>query len=168
MLAEQRSNGAPGGPDGRFGIGGSAPLHLLFPATELSVRRALVSAGAALRGMGLEADTIGFAEILLAEVLNNVVEHAYAGERRGSIELEIIPGTAHLSFRMQDWGAPMPGLKLPEKKSHDLTGPLEDLPEGGFGWFMIHSLTRNLLYTRDGERNCLRFVMDHTPEAALD
>lgn len=168
MLADSRDSAAFDTSGGRYAMRSTAPLHLLFPATEMSVRRALVSAGAALRGMGLEADTIGFAEILLAEVLNNIVEHAYAGERRGSIELEIIPGTAHLAFRVQDWGAPMPGLSLPAGKSHDLTGPLDDLPEGGFGWFMIHSLTRNLLYSRDGERNCLHFVMDHTPEASLD
>ena len=35
----------------------------------------------------------------------------------------------------------------------------EDLPEGGFGWFLIRTLTLDLEYERDGGFNKLRFVV---------
>ena len=36
---------------------------------------------------------------------------------------------------------------------------LEDLPEGGFGWHLIHSLTNDLTYLRTGGCNRLRFLL---------
>jgi serine/threonine-protein kinase RsbW len=36
---------------------------------------------------------------------------------------------------------------------------LEDLPEGGFGWYLIRSLTRDLAYTRDQGVNRLSFIL---------
>jgi serine/threonine-protein kinase RsbW len=32
---------------------------------------------------------------------------------------------------------------------------LMDLPEGGFGWFMIHSLCKEISFEREHNRNCL-------------
>lgn len=137
-----------------------ARLHLLIPATESAVRSGLISATSALKSMGVSEDTQGFAEILLAEVLNNIVEHAYAGRSEGSIEIEIRTDATTLRFNVRDWGVPMPGLALPEGKEHDLAVPVDDLPEGGFGWFMIHTLAQNLSYARRDDQNLLTFDMD--------
>lgn len=38
----------------------------------------------------------------------------------------------------------------------DIEG-VESLPEGGFGWLIIHGLTRSLVYFREGSRNLLAF-----------
>ena len=35
----------------------------------------------------------------------------------------------------------------------------KDLPEGGFGWFLIRSLTENLTYRRIDARNHLSFQL---------
>lgn len=138
---------------------GQGRLHLLFPGDEGSVRGALRSAMHALRAMEIEQDVTGVVEIVLAEVLNNVVEHAYASHGRGVVELEVTQVGDMLEFCIRDDGAPMPGETLPTGQVHDLDVAPDDLPEGGFGWFMIRELTQDLRYLRSGNRNELRFRM---------
>lgn len=55
----------------------------------------------------------------------------------------------------------MPGGVLPLGASPALVaaGNMGDLPEGGFGWFLIRDLTQNLSYVRDGATNRLDFVL---------
>ncbi len=99
---------------------------------------------------GLTEDSRGSVEIVVAEVLNNVVEHAYA-QYTGKIDLRITRHPAFLAVKVADAGLPMPGGELPGSKLADVS----DLPEGGFGWFLIRTLTQDLSYRRDGERNLL-------------
>lgn len=92
------------------------------------------------------------AEIVLAEVLNNIVEHAYAAGP-GPIRLWVGLEPGQLCIRIEDEGRPMPDHRLP-------TGQLptpEDLAEGGFGWHLIRSLSSDLRYDRRGAVNCLCF-----------
>lgn len=99
----------------------------------------------------------GLSEIVLAEVLNNIVEHAYR-DASGRIEISIAHRAGFLNICVIDRGKPMPDLKLP---SGELRPPLDaqDLPEGGFGWPLIHSLTQDLHYQRVQGQNILQFRM---------
>lgn len=141
-------------------LSGDTGLHLVFPAGEQAVRRALATATGAFKGMGLDPDAIELAELVLAEVLNNVVEHAYAEHAGGIIELEAWRGTDRLHMRVRDDGVPMPGGALPEGKRHDPKVETRDLPEGGFGWSIIRDLAQDLRYQRDGMRNDISFALD--------
>lgn len=140
-------------------LAGTGGLHLLFPSNETAVRRALATTQSALTGMGIDPDGLNLAELVLAEVLNNVVEHAYA-QTPGLIELEAWEDSTLLRFKVCDEGLPMPGGKPPERKEHDLDVELQDLPEGGFGWAIIRDLTSDLDYSNDGSRNTLSFALD--------
>lgn len=105
----------------------------------------------------LSDDLRGTAEIVLAEVLNNIVEHAYA-QSAGQIDLTLDYEHPTLSFEVVDSGLAMPSGKLP---GGELTAIDDaDLPEGGFGWFLIRSLTRGLVYHRRMERNTLAFWLE--------
>lgn len=95
---------------------------------------------------------------VVAEVLNNIVEHAYA-QGEGDIRLRMWRHGQSVAVEVTDCGAPMPGLTLPEGRLAEI-GPGDDLPEGGFGWFLIRSLTDWLIYDRVGEENRLRFCME--------
>ena len=53
----------------------------------------------------------------------------------------------------------MPGLTLPEGTLAEIGSEVEDLPEGGFGWFLIRTLTNDLSYLRLQEQNILSFVV---------
>ena len=106
----------------------------------------------------LDEDSWGSVEIALAEVLNNIAEHAYA-EEPGKIDLWITAHDRLLVFRLVDSGLPMPGEEAPVARL-DLEAEAQNLPEGGFGWFLIRSLTQDLIYLREGDRNVLSFCIN--------
>lgn len=145
---------APGGP-ADCAPGPSLRLRLI--ADPLGVRAALAEVVGALRLAGA-ADPAA-AELVLAEVLNNIAEHAYAaGPGPVLLRVRPLPGTAGgLAVTTLDRGAPMPGLALPAGAAPALDAAPGDLPEGGFGWFLIRRLARGLDYRRRAGCNRLRF-----------
>jgi serine/threonine-protein kinase RsbW len=132
--------------------------RIVIPSDPLAVREALCALFDTLLLRALPEAERGTAEIVLAEALNNVVEHAYSRER-GEIELTLHLSESELACRIIDCGAPMPddtpppGLLLPQD------GP-EGPCEGGFGWYLIRSLARDLHYRRIDGRNQLSFRLD--------
>lgn len=155
MPAEQRqavSQTPPSAAAPRAGPG-RAPFHAIFAADAQSVRCALGAVTARLvPGFGDEA--AGTAEIVLAEVLNNIVEHAYGGGG-GPVELRLDGVPGGLLCTVTDRGRPMPGGALPKGRPQAPPARIEDLPEGGFGWILIRDLAEDLHYTRSGGRNVL-------------
>lgn len=143
----------------------TSPFSLGFPADPLSVRGALQAVKGVLREMKIATETMGLVEIVLAEVLNNVVEHAYAEAAPGPVELTMEQHGTALAFVIRDWGQPMPGGTAPAGRRHDLDVKPDQLPEGGFGWHLIRALTTDLCYTRDGSRNTLHFRVPLDPPA---
>ena len=105
-------------------------IRLVFDSDPLAVRAALrmLFDGRSLRL--LPEDERGTAEIVLAEVLNNVVEHAYASAS-GEIEVTVQITAAALTCTIIDRGRPMPGNALPVGTQLPALGE-GDLPEGGF------------------------------------
>jgi len=133
-------------------------VRLVFDSDPMAVRKALKTLldGCPLRL--LSEDDRGTAEIVLSEALNNIVEHAYAAHR-GQIELSVRVVRGALFCTVIDEGLPMPGETLPEGRLPEVCG-VEDLPEGGFGWHLIHALSSDLAYQRLNGRNELRFRLN--------
>ncbi|MFD1809697.1 ATP-binding protein [Gemmobacter lanyuensis] len=106
----------------------------------------------------LRSDLRARAEIVLAEVLNNVVEHAYAdGPGEIILHLRCVQGghLPHPRFRAGDAGSCVAGGAA--------IGPDPvELPEGGFGWHLIRCLTEDLQYCRRDSRNELSFRLPET------
>ncbi|SDI65581.1 ATP-binding protein [Aliiruegeria lutimaris] len=126
-------------------------------STAEDVRNALIRINDELKRLGVAPSDRDAIEVVLAECMNNVVEHAYC-ERPGSrFDLKLHLSADNLFCRVEDDGKPMPGLALPSGKSHNLSVDLSDLPEGGFGWFLIRELTCDLRYARERDRNNLMF-----------
>ena len=103
------------------------------------------------------SDTAASLEIVLAEVLNNITEHAYQGRPGQPVEAKVKLRNGGLHFHFSDRGCPMPDGRLPSGDLPALACPKAQLPEGGFGWHLIRRLTRNLSYERLGAVNHLRF-----------
>ncbi|WP_108484378.1 ATP-binding protein [Oceaniglobus ichthyenteri] len=138
----------------------SVELRLVFPCTQSNVRLALASVMAGLGAMNLSEDDNSSIEIVLAEVLNNVTEHAYHDEGVGMIELQLKQTQSGLSCRVIDTGDAMPRNVPPAGNPPNPDCPLEHQPEGGFGWFLIRHLTRDLAYMRQKDRNILSFRIE--------
>ncbi len=119
-----------------------------------------------LRGIGLADEQTGGIEIVLAEVVNNIVEHAYEGLPPGQVLVSGKAAKGTLQLQVADQGKALPDGRLPAGKPADVSGPVSDLPEGGFGWFMIRTLTRDIRYRRDGGSNRLDLTFDLIPPAA--
>lgn len=126
---------------------------LTLAADPVAVREALARIAASPPFAALSADHRGTAEIVLAEVLNNVAEHAYFG-LPGDISISLAATSAGLVCQIADHGREMPGASPPAGSL-----PQEDFPEGGFGWYLIRSLTKGLDYRRRNGRNLLCFVI---------
>lgn len=137
---------------------GQGQVELALQSTPLAVRHALSGLFRDDRLGCLQEHQRGTAELLLAEVLNNVVEHAYANGT-GDIEVSVALRGRSLMFRVQDRGEELPGHVLPPGQL-DAYGRHSDLPEGGFGWHMIRALAKDVEYRRQDGCNQLSFRLD--------
>lgn len=141
----------------------TAEFHLCATASEISVRALLAETRARLRAAQVGEAVCGTVEIVLAEALNNIVEHACAEAEDTRIDLRAALGPCALRCILSDRGAPFPGLLIPEGHHPEMGPDTESLPEGGFGWMLIHSLTRAVRYERDAGRNRLTLWFDLSP-----
>ncbi|MCL3881854.1 ATP-binding protein [Marivita sp. GX14005] len=96
-------------------------------------------------------DVLETVHMVLAEAVNNVVEHAYANRPNGAVAISVSRGRTALTIELRDWGAPMFGI--PDGIAPDPS----ELAEGGYGWFLIRSLTSDVKYDRAG--CCNRLVL---------
>lgn len=144
-------------PDAAHTLAADDTYSIGFLASEPAVRTILGDLRGWLHGANVPADSLGTVELVLAEALNNIVEHAYAQTGRGPVQMSVRRHKAHLAFDVLDQGLPLPGLVLPVPNLPGTDGPVCTLPEGGFGWFLIHRLTYDLTYQRDTGRNHLCF-----------
>lgn len=127
-----------------------AAVRMVIDADALAVRDGLRRLMGAPPLSGLSEDARGTAEIVLAEVLNNIVEHAYA-RWPGTIDLTIRDDPGGVLLRVEDDGLPMPGEALPPGTPPDPGA----LPDGGFGWHLILRLSLAADYRRVAGRNRL-------------
>ncbi|MFA5580692.1 MAG: ATP-binding protein [Paracoccaceae bacterium] len=133
--------------------------RIVFRASPQGVRMVLAQVTQYLSHMDFDPDESHSVELVLAETLNNIVKHAYAGCAGGEISLRLARRARGLHCTVVDCGHPMPAhlITLPCQSPAHSQMPLHDLPEGGFGWFLINALTKDLLYTRDGGHNRISF-----------
>jgi len=128
----------------------------VFSSNSDAVRNILKTVLKDLQIVGLSADQITSVEIILAEVFNNIIEHAYLFEKDRAIALACVRHPNTLSFQFIDQGRPMPSDKVPLPTSYVKFGKLCDLPEGGFGWNIIRSLANDISYQRRDNSNFLK------------
>lgn len=130
-------------------------LELSFLAIEADASQATAVLHAAIARLGLPDHKVNDVKIAVAEAINNVVEHAYSGLAPGFVRVKGTLYRDHLEFRIWDAGRPLPGLRVPDGIPASVETGIEDLPEGGFGWFMIRKLTDRVRYDRRRGKNRL-------------
>lgn len=136
------------------------PLIVSLQSGEQAVRDALGQIMRGLAPLDLTAEDAIAVELVLAEALNNVAEHAYpAHHAEGPIQVTCDFDRGGLNVMVADEGLAMPDGQAPPGNPQAVDLDVQDLPEGGFGWFLIRDLTRDLTYTRIGQENRLCFRM---------
>lgn len=143
--------------------GEATRLHVGFSAEPMEVRDALGRVTTWMNAQSISQSDCDRAELVLAEILNNIAEHAYAGQTPGPVELWLDNRKSAMKVQIEDTGQRLPGDTLPPGNlpSHDTA--LSDLPEGGFGWFLVFSLTEDLTYYRGADRNIVNFLIPFEP-----
>ena len=142
-------------------------LDLVFAATEDEASAGIAQLSNCLAARGLPAHKASDVKIALAEAINNVVEHAYAGVTAAQVNVRCRLHQDWLEILIFDTGTPLPGFRVPDGTPAELGTTIEDLPEGGFGWFLIHTLTSAIRYERSEgcNRLSLRFDFPDPPDA---
>lgn len=143
-------------PERQLGKEGCGAVVLHMQGGAWAVRDALRRTIAALEPLALDPEETGTIQIVLAEVLNNIIEHAYpTSPEGGPVRLALGHRQDGLHVCICDRGHAMPDGKLPVDMDAAPSVAPEDLPEGGFGWFLIRDLAKDLRYRRVGEENRL-------------
>lgn len=138
---------------------GTTGFFLSTIATTAGIRCLLSDLRTRLEEAGLSPETCGTVEIVLAEALNNVAEHAYPPDSPGPVHVRVVIHQEGLTCELTDAGRAMPGLVVPAGTPPDTEGPSSTLPEGGFGWLLIHSLTTDLDYDHRNGHNRLSLTI---------
>lgn len=138
---------------------GGVLSRVAFRATFENVRLAIKRVMDDIGPLNLDGDERASVELVMAEALNNVVEHAYRPDDAGEIKLVLRHGRAGLLVEIRDNGKPMPNGRTPVGNHPSDENGHSDLPEGGFGWFLIRELAKDLIYDRENGENFLIFRM---------
>ncbi len=140
-------------------------LELSFAATEAEASMGIARLSAGLAERGLPAPKASDVKIALAEAINNVVEHAYAGIAPARVLVRCRLHRDWLVIVITDTGNPLPGCRVPDGIPADVNTTRQSLPEGGFGWFLIHQLTNAIHYERREGCNRLSLRFDFPDDA---
>ena len=127
-------------------------------AEPAGVRDALARTRAALARADPAPECVDDVELVLAEVLNNIVTHAYA-RHPGPIEVDLDLDPEGLACEVRDHGRAMPDEAPPAGMPVRLDVDMAALPEGGFGWFLIRRHAHSLRYVREGGVNRLSLLL---------
>ena len=130
-----------------------------FHATEDDARRVLERVNAFVAGHVDAPDKASELVIVISEAVNNVVEHAYAQIARQDVHLKLQVLRNKAVVDLRDNGHPFPQHLLGQKTLPRTEVQLDDMPEGGFGWPVIHALVDEISHERDTNENRLSFSM---------
>ena len=140
------------------------PFSIAIAESQDAVRDGIAQAMLRLAPLGLPRDAASSVELVLAEALNNTIEHALQRvTRKTQIEIRGDYKTGVLHLTIIDQGKPMPNGAVPTGPAPKLDVDMPNIPEGGFGWYMIHSLARKIEYMRVGNTNHLNLHFDIKP-----
>lgn len=111
----------------------------------------------ALAGLGCDPSLCHDASLAVAELVNNVHEHEYAGGR-GPVLIRLRRSAAELELEVESEGPPF-DLQAALDAERD---PLVNLEGGGFGLNLVAALFDSIQGLRDGEVNRTRLTKSLT------
>jgi serine/threonine-protein kinase RsbW len=149
------------GGKGDRGTAHAAIFELSLAGTTHDVRNALSTCRALLSNICENPQKLDDIELVMAETFNNIVEHALAGQQGDApIHVSCTQDGDNVSIVFKDAGRPFANNVPPQPKQVGTTAHAKSLPEGGFGWGLIHHLTQEISYARVKQHNVLTIVIN--------
>ncbi len=93
--------------------------------------------GQAASEAGLNEEECGRCQLAVDEACTNIIEHAYEGEGRGSIDIHCDPEPGELTITIEDRGKPFDPDSVPEPR---LNTNLEEMQVGGLGLYFMRQV----------------------------
>jgi serine/threonine-protein kinase RsbW len=131
-----------------------ARFWMAFAADLQLVRLAAAALQGILHHLECEAQQAAMIELCVVEALNNAIEHAYAHDPLGRVELQLDIAADTLDIKVIDTGLAMPDGVIERARAGCGDAPGE-LREGGYGLGIILESMTNVEYRRVDDRNTL-------------
>lgn len=120
----------------------------------------------------LAPDAIDDVQLCVVEGINNVIEHSYVNQEGHPIAVIVTLQTDRIMLDIVDTGR---GMDDPLREAFNATTPksppIEDLPEGGWGLYIIKSKMDEVTYRTNNFTHILRLVKlfrKNCPETILE
>lgn len=169
MTGRGYSRAAPA--DGIAGgdAGGDRVMHTRLFRADMTRNRQILLEVTGLITPAMGGDLADRAELVLAELLNNIAKHGVIplpdqqdhapspGPVGAVIQLCLVLETGGIHCTLSDTGLAIPQACISASRCPDP----DMLPENGFGWPLIRLLVDRLCYVRKGGRNILSFRIPH-------
>ena len=137
-------------------------FELVTKSKPVAIRETLNQIRHFISPFALEPAFVDTLELVLAEALNNVVEHAHGDSSDGVIWLRCAREPSGFVLQIRDDGNAMPNGQIPNTPMALRHGALNSVPEGGFGWHLIRHLADQVDYQRLAGQNCLTLHVPFT------
>jgi len=110
---------------------------------------------------GLDETAICRCQLAVDEACTNIIEHAYEGEGRGSIDISCEPEAGELTIIIEDHGKPFDPQSVPAPQ---LNTNLEDMQVGGLGIYFMRQVMDAVEYRSEDGSNKLVLVKRRAAE----
>ncbi len=109
----------------------------IFPARLEQLDAIREFAAQAARDAGMNDSDVYAVTLSIDEACTNIIEHAYEGEGRGSIDIHCDPEPGELTITIEDRGKPFDPDSVPEPR---LNTNLEEMQVGGLGLYFMRQV----------------------------
>lgn len=107
------------------------------------------------RDAGLDETAVCRCQLAVDEACTNIIEHAYGGEGRGSIDIGCEVGQGELTITIEDYGHPFDPASVPKP---ELNTSLDNLQIGGLGLYFIRQVMDAVEFSYEDGGNKLVLV----------
>lgn len=128
---------------------------MVIPARYDRIKQACTFVVNAAQVAGLDESAVFHCQIAVDEACTNIIEHGYAGEDRGQIEVICRVETGKLEIELLDQSPPFDVTQVTDP---ELSKSIEDTNVGGLGIYFIKKMMDEVGYDHHGGTNRLTMV----------
>lgn len=128
----------------------STPDTLVIPSTTRYLRAVRKFVEAHAQAKGFKRETIEEMKLAVDEACANVINHAYAGNEQGQVELQIDVENGAFTIIIRDQGQSFDEQRY---TAPDLGRSVRSRKGGGYGVFIMRHLMDNVSYRKHGAIN---------------
>jgi serine/threonine-protein kinase RsbW len=130
-------------------------IVMRIPARHESIRSLWEMLSRLIREARLDDQAAFHCRLALDEACVNIIEHAYANNPAGVIEVAIRTAPGCCTISLTDFGEPYDPAQIPSPK---LDQPIDEVEPGGLGLYLMRTLMDEVRYTPGPHGNSLIMV----------